>query len=110
MSQPEQPWTPGPSDLPFTTCLINPEGDRHLGFNDKEGRFYRLWQHQQPEPLHTGAAILLRPSDIDQILRLSMLWVMNHPGDPRSYDLADEAVAGAKTAVMHFAGLAQGGR
>ncbi|MFF8919096.1 hypothetical protein ACF08M_38830 [Streptomyces sp. NPDC015032] len=60
MSQQEQPWQPGPNDLPFTTHLINPHGDRHLGFNDDEGRFYRLWQHRQPEPPHTGDAILLR--------------------------------------------------
>jgi hypothetical protein len=57
LSQPEQPWQPGPNDLPFTTHLINPHGDRHLGFNDADGRFYRLWQHRQPEPLHTGDAI-----------------------------------------------------
>ncbi|MFC9930041.1 hypothetical protein [Streptomyces sp. NPDC127190] len=67
--QPEQPWQPGPNDLFFTTHLISPYGDRHLGFNDADGRFYRLWQHHQPEPLHTGDATLLRPSDIDQIIK-----------------------------------------
>ncbi|MEV5689353.1 hypothetical protein AB0L68_40335 [Streptomyces sp. NPDC052164] len=57
MSQPEQPWQPGPNDLPFTTHLINPHGDRHLGFNGDDGRFYRLWEHRRPEPLHVGDAI-----------------------------------------------------
>ncbi|MFD3809255.1 hypothetical protein ACFWTC_38270 [Streptomyces sp. NPDC058619] len=52
MSQQEQPWQPGPNDLPFTTHLINPHGDRHLGFNDGEGRYYRLWQYKAPEALH----------------------------------------------------------
>ncbi|GFN09736.1 hypothetical protein GCM10010298_70490 [Streptomyces microflavus] len=107
MSQPEQPWQPGPNDLPFTTHLINPHGDRHLGFNDAEGRFYRLWQHQQPEPLHTGEAILLRPSDIDQIIKFSMIWVKNHPTHPRSNDLSDEVAAGARAVVLHFAQAAQ---
>jgi hypothetical protein len=103
MNQPERPWIPGPADMPWTTTLINPHGDRHLGFNDQEGRFYRLWQHRRPEPLHTGEAIMLRPSDIDQIIKLAMIWVINHPTHPRSYEISDEIAAGAKTVVLHFA-------
>ena len=103
MTQPEQPWAPGPEDIPWTFALINPHGDRHLAFNDQEGRFYRLWQHQPPEPLHTGEAVLLRPSDIDQIIKHSMIWIMNNPRHPRSYDLSDELAAGAKAVVVHFA-------
>ncbi|MFF1446373.1 hypothetical protein [Streptomyces sp. NPDC058295] len=68
MSQQEQPWQPGPNDLPFTTHLISPHGDRHLGFNEDEGRYYRLWQHKSHEQLHTGEAIFLRPSDINEII------------------------------------------
>ncbi|MCX4774945.1 hypothetical protein OG322_40375 [Streptomyces sp. NBC_01260] len=105
MSQPEQPWQPGPNDLPFTTHLINPHGDRHLGFNDVEGRYYRLWQHKAPERLHTGDAIFLRPSDINQIISYAMTWVRNHPDDPRGHELIDEVAAGAKGIVMHFATL-----
>jgi hypothetical protein len=86
--------------------LINPQGDRHLALNDQEGRFYRLWQHQPPQPLHTADAILLRPSDIDQIITLSMTWVITHPGDQRSYALVDEIASGVKAVVMHFAGQA----
>ncbi|WP_199546318.1 hypothetical protein [Streptomyces sp. N35] len=107
MSQPEQPWQPRPHELPFTTHLINPHGDRHLGFNEADGRFYRLWQDRRPEPLHAGDAILLRPSDIDQIIKLSMIWAMQHPNQPRSGDLADEVAAGAKAVVLHFAQAAQ---
>lgn len=85
-------------------CLTyNPHGDRHLGFNDADGRFYRLWQYRAPEPLHTGDAILLRPSDVDQIIKLSMIWAKNHATDPRSDALADEVAAGAKAVVLHFA-------
>lgn len=103
MSQTEQPWMPGPADIPWTTALINPHGDRHLALNDQEGRFYRLWQHQSPEPLHTGDAIILRPSDIDQIIKFSMIWIMNNPGDPRCYELSDEIAAGAKALVLYYA-------
>ncbi|MEV6133656.1 hypothetical protein AB0M05_43800 [Streptomyces violaceusniger] len=109
MSQPnqEQPWMPGPDDMPWTTYLINPHGDRHLGFNEDEGRYYRLWQHKAPEPLHTGDAIFLRPSDIDQIVKYAMIWVRNHPDNPRGYKLIDEMAAGAKGLVMHFAQAAR---
>ncbi|HEY3683568.1 MAG TPA: hypothetical protein VGL93_11035 [Streptosporangiaceae bacterium] len=103
MSQTEQPWMPGPDDLPWTFSLINPHGDRHLAFNDEEGRFYRLWQHQPPEPLHTGDAIILRPSDIDQIIRCSIIWITKNPGHPRCYDLSDEIAAGSKVLVLHYA-------
>ncbi|MGC1734639.1 MAG: hypothetical protein WA731_18640 [Pseudonocardiaceae bacterium] len=49
-TQPEQPWMPGYDDLPpWTTFLINPHGDRHLGFNDDECQFYRIWQHRPPK-------------------------------------------------------------
>jgi len=68
LSQQEQPWQAGPEELPFTTHLVNRHGDRHLGFNDDDGRFSRLWRHTSPEPLHTGDAVLLRPSDIDRII------------------------------------------
>ncbi|MFI5808921.1 hypothetical protein [Streptomyces sp. NPDC051561] len=107
MNLPEQPWQPGPNDLPFTLHLINPHGDRHLGFNEKEGRYYRLWQHRAPEPLDTGEAMFLRPSDINQIISHAMVWVRSHPQDPRGYTLIDEVAAGAKGLVMHFAQAAQ---
>lgn len=94
---------PGPNDIPWNTALVNPQGDRHLALNDEEGRFYRLWQGRAPQPLHAGEAILLRPSDIDQIIKFSMIWIMNNPGHPRCYEFGDEIAAGAKAAVMHFA-------
>lgn len=106
MSQAEQPWMPGPDDLPWTISLINPHGDRHLGFDDHEGRFCRLWQYLPPEPLTAGEAIMLRPSDTDQIIRVAMIWALEHPGDPRGPALVDEAAAGAKAVILHFAGLA----
>jgi len=103
MPQPESPWMPGPKDIPWTFAFVNPQGDRHLAFNDEEGRFYRLWQHQPPQPLHAGEAILLRPSDIDQIIKHAMVWIMAHPKHPASYTLGDEIADGARAVVVHFA-------
>ncbi|MGH3379212.1 MAG: hypothetical protein ACRDP6_31225 [Actinoallomurus sp.] len=103
MTQPEQPWMPGHDDIPWTVALINPHGDRHLALNDQEGRFYRLWQHREPEPLHTGDAIILRPSDIDQIIKHAIIWITNHPDHPRCFELSDEIALGAKTLVLHYA-------
>ncbi|MFF2013928.1 hypothetical protein ACFVWY_33360 [Streptomyces sp. NPDC058195] len=107
MSQPEQPRQPGPNDLPFATHLINPYGDRHLGFNEDEGRFYRLWEHRRPEPLHAGDAILLRPSGIDQIIKFAVIWATRHAADPRSDALVDRVAAGARAVVLRFTQAAQ---
>src|SRR2546423_15153692 len=97
MSQPETAWIPTYDDMPGSTNLINfATGDRHLSFVDDEGRFYRLWQHRDPEPLHTGDAILLRPVDVDQIIKAAMIWGPNHPGHPRGLGTAAEPAAGAQ--------------
>ncbi|MGW4412380.1 hypothetical protein ACWEJ6_50870 [Nonomuraea sp. NPDC004702] len=106
MTPPERPWIPDLDALPWRVYLIDPQGVRHLGFNDEEGRFYRLWPDREPTPLHTGEAIALRPSDIDQIVKLCFLWLRTHPGHPRRDALVDEVAAGAKAIVLHFAELA----
>lgn len=104
---PEQPWLPGRDDIPWTTALINPLGDRHLTFDEDNGRFCRLWQHRPPEPLTAAEAIDLRPSDIDLIIKVALIWIIGHRDDPRSYALADELAAGAKSVVMYFGKAAQ---
>jgi hypothetical protein len=104
---PEQPWVPGPEEMPFTTILLNPLGDRHLAFDDDNGRFCRLWQHRSPEPLTADEAIRLRPSDIDVIIKVALVWIVGHHDDPRSYTLVDELAAGAKAVVKHFGKAAQ---
>ncbi len=109
MSRPERPWMPGPHDTHVDFALINPEGDRHIGFVQRDGCWYRLWQGRQPELFkHAGEAILLRPSEIGEIIKISMAWVTAHPGHPHGADLVDQIAAGAKTAVAHLAGLSQG--
>jgi hypothetical protein len=50
-----------------------------------------------------GDAILLRPSDIDQIIKVAMTWVVHNPTDPRSFAVVDEIAAGAKAVAVHFA-------
>jgi hypothetical protein len=107
MHQQEEPWMPRPSDIPWTVALINSHGDRHLAFNDSDGRFYRLWEHQPPQPLHAGEAVLLRPSDVDQIIKSAAVWIINNSGHPRAYDLSDEIAIGTKALVTHLATQAE---
>ncbi|MFB8027295.1 MULTISPECIES: hypothetical protein [unclassified Streptomyces] len=47
-----------------------------------------------------ATAILLRPSNVDQITKISMSWVKNYLAHLRSSSLADEVAAGAKAAVL----------
>ena len=79
-----------------------PLGDRHLSFDDEEGRFYRLWQNRPPEPLPAHEAIRLRPSDIDQIIGRALTWIIDHHDDRRCLALGDEIAVGTKAVVMYF--------
>ena len=99
----EQPWVPGPDDLPFEVGLFSPCGNRHLAFDMEQGRFYRLWQHRPPEPIPASEAIRLRPSDIDQIIKVAGIWMLRHASDSHAMELFDEIAAGAKAVLMHFA-------
>ncbi|GII86212.1 hypothetical protein Ssi03_42020 [Sphaerisporangium siamense] len=105
MKMREEPWTPGPNDSPFGFTLLNPQGDRHLAFDDRRGHWYRLWRGRRPERLNGGDAILLRPSETGSILQISMVWIMNHPTETRRHALAEEVAAGAHAVVQHFARL-----
>lgn len=100
--EPEQPWIPGPTDIRGRFCILNPLGDRHLSFEEEDGRFYRLWQNRPPEPLPAYEAIRLRPSDIDQIIGRALTWIIDHHTDPRCLTLGDEIAAGTKAVVMYF--------
>jgi hypothetical protein len=103
VDEPEQPWIPGPADMPFTITLLNPHGDRHLAFDTTDGRFYRLWQHKPPEQVPASEAIRLRPSDIDQIIKTAGIWVLRHASTPHAGELFDELASGAKETLMYFA-------
>jgi hypothetical protein len=86
--------------------LLNPRGTRHLSFKQSTGTWWRLWQQHPAEPLSADRAALLRPSDIDVIIKISVMWITTHPGHQRADDLLDEIARGAKAIVVHFAGLA----
>ena len=67
----------------------------------------RLWQKRSPQPIGGHDAILQRPSDIDTIIKWSLVWAAQHfSSSPRAAQLVDEVAAGAKIAVDHFAKLA----
>ena len=106
MSEQETPWMPGHEHAPFTVALVNPHGTRHLGFDLQTGIWHRLWQHRPPEPLHTGEAVLLRPSDVDLIIKTSMSWSARNWGHQRAGMLTDELAAGVKQLVLHYAASA----
>ena len=55
--------------------------------------------------MHAGDAILLRPADIDLIIKVAGMWISSHPGDPRGHELTDEVAAGAEAVVLHFSGI-----
>src|SRR4051794_37380923 len=101
----EQPWVPRPADIPYNV-LLNPHGTRHLAFDDRGGMWLRLWQHRAPEPVGADGACLLRPSDIDTIIKLGNIWIMRNPHHPRAQALTDELARGAKALVVHYARLA----
>lgn len=94
-----------PIDEPYTQLLVNPHGVRHLAFDDQAGNWVQLWQHHPNQPISAGEALLLRPSDIDMIIRLSNIWIMRNPGQ-RAAELTDELASGAKALVLHYAKLA----
>jgi hypothetical protein len=109
MNVPEQetPWLPSkPEDLPFSLTLVNPHGTRHIGLNEKTGIWHRVWQNRPPEPLHTGEAVFLRPSDVDQIIKASMMWSAKNWDKPRAGMLNDELAEGVKQLVLHYAAAA----
>lgn len=103
MSEQETPWSPGPHDTPFAFTLVNPNGTGHLAFDQESGVWHRIWQHRAPQPLHTGAAVLLRPSDIGTIIKISMNWSGTNWRKPRAGLLIDELAEGVQQVVLYYA-------
>lgn len=101
----EQPWAPIDKD-PNTIFLINPHGTRHLCFDQRTGTWWRLWQHRPAEHLGADGAALLRPSDIDQIIQLSIIWITRNPGHPGTGWLSDQLARNTKALGLHYASLA----
>jgi hypothetical protein len=102
----ETPWFPGGQDTEASFILLNPHGVCHLAFDELRGQWQRLRQHHEPEQISAAEAMLLRPSDIDQVIKVSNMWALEHPGDPHARALVDQISMTAKELVMHYAALA----
>jgi hypothetical protein len=91
-------YTPDPEKFipppDFDVMFLNPEGDRHLAFED--GYFYRLRADGQHQRIHAGIALLLRPSDAGQMLRIAAIYMMRLGSTERTDKLCDELVQGVK--------------
>lgn len=103
--QPDQrPWAVQPHHFDgVDVVLASPAGLNHLGFDHAGGRWFQLQQFGSPLPISAGEAIMLRPADINVIIKQSWGWAQSHAGRPRCLELSDEISAGAKAVLMHFA-------
>jgi hypothetical protein len=96
----EQPWAPG-RDVPWQWTLLSPDGTRHLAFDN--GGWLRFFADRTVQPLSVGEAMALRPSDIDTIVRWTVMWSMNEgAGTDRSFELIDELANGTKALVVYL--------
>jgi len=99
-----QPWTVQPHHFGgVDVILASPAGVNHLGFNEAGAQWLHLQQSGPPTGITAGEAIMLRPADIDFIIKKCWGWALTHSGNPRSYELCDEVSAAAKAVLMHFA-------
>jgi hypothetical protein len=94
----ERPWLPGPN-APWRMILLNPEGDRHLAF--ESGQWLRVFENLTSQPLSVGEAMALRPSDIDSIIRWTVVYGRTNPG-PQADRLIDEMATGARVLVHYL--------
>ena len=99
-----QPWTVQPHHLDgVDVALASPAGVNHLGFNNAGAQWLHLQQSGLPARITAGEAIMLRPADIDQIIKLSSGWAQANAGHPRCFELSGEISSGAKAVLMRFA-------
>jgi hypothetical protein len=97
----ENPWIPGP-DLPWRRLLVSPDGTRHLAFD--KGQWLRVYADRTTERLSVGQTMALRPSDIDTIIKWTVLWCMAEGiGTNRANELIDDLANGARTLVVYLA-------
>jgi hypothetical protein len=54
--------------------LASPNGLNHIGLVGLSGQWMHLRRSGRHVPVSAGEAILLRPSDIDQIIQQSWIW------------------------------------
>lgn len=91
---------------PNTGFVLNPQGTRHLSFDQRDGTWWRVVAAPpcRTPPLGADRAMMLRLSDIDLIIRISATWMVRRPDHQRTGALTDELARGAKALVLHYAG------
>ena len=100
-SNEERPWTPGP-EIPFQWVLVSPDGTRHLAF--EKGQWFRIYSDRTTERLSVTETMALRPSDIDTIIRWTVLWCMEAGvRNKRATELIDNLAEGARNLVVYLA-------
>lgn len=101
----EQPWMPQGTETAATYILANPNGTTHLAFEDSAGNWQRIWQHAEPTTVTATEAILMRPLDIDEIIKVTCIWITGNPDNPHAHELSNELAQGAKRALIRLAAL-----
>ena len=83
--------------------LMNPEGTRHLSFDMAQGAWFRLLENAPPSPLSVSEAILLRPSDVDTIIKWTIVYCMeNGSKSKRVNDLIDDLADGMRATISYL--------
>jgi hypothetical protein len=103
----QRPWAVEHHFDGVDSVLASPAGVNHLGFNQADAQWLHLKQAGQHARITAGEAIMLRPADIDLIIKISWGWAHEHPGHPRGLQLSDEIGPAAKAVLMHFAQAAR---
>lgn len=103
-SKHEQPWTPAPSAA-HQWILVNPEGTRHLLFDLETGDWQRIYADNTSEYLGVGRAMALRPSDVDTIIKWTVMWFARAGGleNDQAARRIDEMASGVREIVVHLA-------
>jgi hypothetical protein len=99
----ERPWMPG-SEVRWEMVLASPDGTRHLAFDSQRGTWLRIFQDRREQPLRASEAILLRPSDVDTVIKWTMVWCMGKGlGSDQASELVEDLANGVKVVISYFA-------
>jgi hypothetical protein len=97
----ERPWIPG-TGAPGMV-LLNPEGTRHLSFDMQKGAWSRLLENNRLQPLQVSEAVRLRPSDVDTIIKWTVLYCLRKgPNNKQVNELIDDLADGMKMTFSYL--------
>jgi hypothetical protein len=83
--------------------LLNPEGTRHLSFDPEQGVWYRLLEDDSPRELSVSEAVRLRPSDVDSIIKWTMLYCLRHSSESKHVnELIDDLADGMRVTISYL--------